>query len=141
MLGNSRYICYGFVAFSVLLSGCAYNLQLMPRDGGKVYAGKVSSNGMGSGSVSVDIDGKSCTGPFVTANSGTSYGFAQTFGNAGRTPFQASGLSIMSTGAPQYKALLTCSDGSGLRCDVQGEMQGAGICVDSNSKVYDLIYQ
>lgn len=129
------------VLVAALLSGCAYNLQLMPRDGGKVYGGTVSSNGMGSGKVTVNMDGKTCAGPFVTANSGTSYGFAQTFGAAGGTPFQASGMSILSSGAAQYRALLTCTDGTGLRCDVQGEMQGAGICVDSASRVYDLIYQ
>lgn len=141
MRSNRRYICYAFVVFSATLTGCAYNLQLMPRDGGKVYAGKVASNGMGAGTVSVDIDGKSCNGPFVTTDSGSTFGFAQTYGNAGNQAFQASGFSTMITGAGQYKALLTCSDGTGLRCDVRGQTQGAGICVDSNSKVYDLIYQ
>ena len=128
-----KIVC-GLVA-ALLLSGCGYQMQLMQRDNGQVYVGEVKSNGVGGGTLSVGLAGKTCMGNFVTASSGDSFGFAQTFGTGG-----SNSMMVQSFGASRYKALLSCSDGSGLRCDVVGSQSGAGICVDSNQKVYDLIY-
>jgi hypothetical protein len=118
------------------LSGCAYTMQLMPRDSGKIYQGQIKSNGAGSGTLSIGLDGKTCSGTFVTVASGDTFGFAQTFGSRGA----AASTIATSSGSAQYKALLTCSDGSGLRCDVTGSTSGGGVCVDSNNRVYDMMY-
>lgn len=124
------------VLLAVGLAGCSTQLQMMSRDGGKVYPGTISSNGMGGGSLTVTLDGKSCSGRFVQSSSGDSYGFAQTYGRRGvSTTF----VQTMS-GHGTYKALLSCTDGSGVRCDAEGSTTGSGICVDSRSKVYDMIY-
>lgn len=118
------------------LSGCAYTMQLMPRDSGKIYQGQIQSNGTGSGTLSVTLDGKTCSGTFVTVSSGDTFGFAQTFGSRG----VSTGTLATASGSAQYKALLTCSDGTGLRCDVTGSSSGGGVCVDSNNRVYDMMY-
>jgi len=110
-------------------------MQLMPRDSGKIYTGQVKSNGTGSGTVSVSLDGRTCAGNFVTAVSGDSFGLLQTFGTRGATT-----STLQSFGSSQYKALLSCSDGSGLRCDVIGSESGGGVCVDSRNRVYDMMY-
>lgn len=123
------------IAALLALTGCASQMQLMQRDSGQVYAGKISSNGMGGGTLSVQLDGKSCSGQFVQASSGDSFGFAQTFGRGGATA-----MLLGSSGAPTYKALMTCTDGTGVRCDASGTTSGAGICVDSASRVFDMIY-
>lgn len=123
------------LAVALALTGCSYGMQLMPRDSGKVYQGSVQSNGAGSGTLSVALDGKTCAGNFVTTSSGDSFGFVQTYGARG----MSTGTAFMS-GSSQYKAILSCSDGSGLRCDVSGSTSGGGICVDSHNRVYDLIY-
>lgn len=124
------------IACATLFSGCTYQLQMMPRDGGAVYRGSVSSNGTGSGTVKVDLGGRSCSGPFVTTNSGVGFGLAQTYGAGG----SASTFGAASSGTASYKVMMTCSDGSGVRCDVQGMDTGGGICVDSANRVYDIIY-
>lgn len=111
-------------------------MQLMPRDSGTIYNGQVKSNGAGGGTLSVALDGRSCAGSFVKAASGDSFGFIQTFGAHG-----ANMSTVQSFGSSQYKALLSCSDNSGLRCDVVGtSSSGAGVCIDSKSRVYDLMY-
>ena len=124
------------VVLAGLLNGCAYQMQLMPRDSGKMYQGTIRSNGAGSGTLSIQVDGRSCSGSFARAASGDSFGFFQSYGR--RTSSFGSYQSY--GGSSTYKALLSCSDGTGLRCDVEGAQTGGGICVDSNNRVYDMIY-
>ncbi len=124
---------------AIAISGCAYQMQLMPRDSGTIYSGHVQSNGMGSGTLDVQLDGRACRGNFVTATNGDSFGFFQMYGGRDGSSFG----SYQSYGSSTYKALLSCSDGTGLRCDVQGSdmtSTGAGICVDSNGRVFDMMY-
>lgn len=118
------------------LSGCAYTMQLMPRDSGKIYQGQIKSNGAGAGTLAIGLGDRTCSGNFVKAVSGDSFGFIQTFGTRGNAS-----STVQSFGSSQYKALMSCSDGSGLRCDVTGtSSSGAGVCVDSSNKVYDMLY-
>lgn len=118
------------------LTGCSYTMQLMPRDSGTIYTGKVKSNGAGGGTLSIALDGRTCAGNFVQAASGDSFGFIQSFGVRG-----SSMSTLQSFGSSQYKALMSCSDRSGLRCDVVGtSSSGGGVCVDSRNKVYDMMY-
>ena len=121
---------------ALLVSGCAYQMQMMPRDSGKIYSGRIQSNGAGSGSLAIDIDGRSCSGSFARAASGDSFGFFQSYGRRGNAvgSYQTYG------GSSTYKALLSCSDGTGMRCDVEGAQTGGGICVDSTNRVLDMIY-
>jgi hypothetical protein len=126
------------LGLTLLLSGCAYQMQMMPRDSGTVYKGSVASNGMGTGNVTVALDGRICEGKFTQTASGDSFGFYQSYGSRGAT---SSGIVQSTSGAGKYKALLSCSDGTGLRCDVEGGQSGGGICVDSKNRVYDMIYQ
>ena len=124
-----------FVAIAAVLSGCSYNMQLMARDDGKIYSGSARSNGAGSGTLTVNLDGKTCSGSFAKAASGDSFGFIQSFGARG-----LNSSSLQTFGSSQFKGILSCSDGTGLRCDVVGNSTGGGVCVDSKNKVYDMIY-
>lgn len=122
---------------AVAMSGCSYTMQLMPRDGGALYQGQIKSNGAGGGTLSIALDGRTCAGNFVTVASGDTFGLAQTFGTRGISSTTFGAFS----GHAQYKAMLSCSDNTGLRCDVSGSStNGGGICVDSKSRVYDMIY-
>ncbi len=53
----------------------------------------------------------------------------------------ATGQSQSFGGSSSFKGLLSCSDGTGMRCDVVGGSSGGGICVDSKNRIYDMIYQ
>jgi hypothetical protein len=125
------------LATVLILSGCSYTMQLMPRDGGTLYQGQIKSNGAGGGALSIGLDGRTCAGNFVTVASGDTFGLAQTFGSHGTTNTTFGAFA----GHAQYKAMLSCSDNTGLRCDVSGSStNGGGICVDSKNRVYDMIY-
>lgn len=127
-------------AFLVALAGCAYQMQLLPRDGGTIYTGNAQSDGMGGGTLSVQLDGsRTCSGSFAQASTGDSFGFFQTHGRRGAGSsvgsFQGFG------GSNTFKALMACTDGTGLRCDIEGrDKTGVGICVDSKGRVFDMIY-
>jgi hypothetical protein len=126
-------------ALLIALAGCAYQMQLLPRDGGSLYVGSAQSDGMGGGTLNVQLDGRTCSGSFAQASSGNSFGFFQTYGRRGAGSavgaFQAFG------GSNTFKALMACTDGTGLRCDIEGrEKTGVGICVDSKGRVFDMIY-
>jgi hypothetical protein len=125
----------GFLVLAISMSGCSYNMQLMARDDGKIYSGSAKSNGAGSGILTVNLGDKTCSGSFVKAVSGDSFGFIQSFGARG-----VNSSTLQSFGSSQYKGILSCSDGTGLRCDVVGTSTGGGVCVDSKNKVYDMIY-
>ena len=46
----------------------------------------------------------------------------------------------VTTGDNLVKAILSCSDGRGLRCELTGRDSNVGsICVDDSGKVYDVI--
>jgi hypothetical protein len=125
------------VLITVTLSSCAYQAQLMPRNSGTIYNGDIQSNGNGSGTVSIDMGNKTCTGSYAKSATGDSFGFFETYGRRSVSV----GTIQTSSDNNVFKALMTCTDGTGLRCDVQGGGNtGAGICVDSKGKVYDMIY-
>lgn len=128
-----RIFLFGVLA--LILSGCSYNMQLMSRDDGKIYSGSAKSNGAGSGTLTVSLDGRTCSGSFAKAASGDSFGFIQSFGARG-----VGSSSLQTFGSSEFKGILSCSDGSGLRCDVVGTSTGGGVCVDSKNRVYDMIY-
>lgn len=117
------------------LTGCAYNLTLMPRDSGKMYTGELQSDGSGSGTVSVSLDGATCTGPAARVSSNQTFGFANTYGNRGSAMTTFAG-----SGDVAVKAILTCSDSRGLRCELTGQgSSGGGICLDDAGRVYDVL--
>jgi len=129
-----------FALVAVLaLEGCAFKVQMMPRDAGTVYTGSIQQQTGSTGTVAVQIDDKACNGNFVKVASNDGFGFYQMYGSRGVT----TGTVSMSGGAYFYKALLSCTDGSGLRCDVTGTGMGTGggICVDSKNRVYDMMFQ
>lgn len=124
-----------YLALAALLSGCSMNVTLMPRDSGSVYRGELTSSGNGSGSMKVDLAGRSCTGPASRVASGESVGVISTFGGRG-----AGVGTVVSSGDARVMALLTCSDGTGLRCEFTGrDGQGGGVCVDDARRVYDVL--
>ena len=132
-----------FNAFLVaaLLAGCAWQMSLMPRDSGKVYSGSVSGNGMGSGTATVTIEGVTFTGPAVRTASNDSFGFANTYGSNSRGTFARSTSTMFIEGDKYVKAMLSSSDGKGLRCDLVGRAHGGGgICVDDTGRVYDVVF-
>lgn len=132
-------LAFSAAAIALLLSGCAYNMTLMPRDSGKVYTGEMQSNGTGSGTLTVTVDGDKCTGPTARVASNQTFGFANTYATNGKR--SANAFTTMATsGDVALKAILSCGSGKGLRCDLTGQgSSGGGICVDDSGKVYDAL--
>jgi hypothetical protein len=135
------------IVAALALSGCAtsYQLSVMPRDSGKIYTGTAEDTGYGEGRVSLNIEGKQYNGTWVAmssdrANAYVSGGFG--FGR-GRWGWGGLGLgTIVSLDNPsggESKALLTASDGSGLRCEFRSmQARGGGMCRDDRGREYDV---
>jgi len=112
-------------------------IQLMPRDEGVIYEGYSQGNGRGSGNINLNLKEKTCNGPYARGTSGESLGLIQTYGTNGKSSL---GTVISSGGSITVKGILTCTDGTGIRCDFVGQNgTGTGICVDSSGKVFDAI--
>ena len=132
-------------AAGLALAGCAttYEMTLMPRDSGKLYAGTLFDAGRGQGNIAVDIDAKHYTGTWVdvTPDRTVGWSFGAGFGR-GRFGFGGLGAST-SMDNPNgigSKALLNAQDGSGLRCDFNRADRGGGggMCRDDAGKTYDV---
>jgi len=129
------------VVLILLLTGCAatMNLTMMPRDSGASYRGELHGDGSGSGTMTVDFDGTKCTGPAsrVSSSQSTAVGSSVGYSN-GQTSSAFAAATI--DGDSKVKALLTCSDGKGLRCEFTGrDAHGGGICTTDAGRVFDVI--
>jgi hypothetical protein len=131
---------------ALALSGCAttYQLSVMPRDSGKMYSGTATQGGGGEGRISIEIEGKTYAGTWVQmapdrtygfVSGGAGYGYGSRWGGWG-------GMGTVSVDNPsgsEAKALLSASDGSGLRCEFRsGYSTGGGVCKDDRGKEYDV---
>ncbi|SDH82207.1 hypothetical protein SAMN05216466_113210 [Paraburkholderia phenazinium] len=124
---------------SLLLSSCAYQATLMPRDSGKVYTGILEGNGMGSGTMTVMIDSRKYQGPVARVSSNETFGFASAYGTGPHGTSTGFGTAY-TEGDATAKALMSSEDGHGLRCDLVGRGgTGGGICVDDGGRVYDVV--
>jgi hypothetical protein len=132
------------VLVALALSGCAstYQLTLMPRDSGKTYGGVMDGFAGGEARISVTIEGRAYNGTVVESApayttgwvGGAGYGY-RGWGGWG----MGGSYSVDNPNGGQGKALLTSSDGGGLRCDFQGTRSGGGgVCRDDKGKEYDV---
>lgn len=125
-----------FVA-TLTLTGCAGYVQMMPRDSGKVYSGTVQGSATGAGTMTIDIDGQTYTGPVVRTGSSDSFGFIQQYGKRGLT---STGTMAGFGGTATIKAILSSPAGRGLRCEFTSDGSGGGgVCVDDLGRVLDAI--
>jgi hypothetical protein len=138
----TRKLC--IVAAALVAGGCAtaYDLKLMPRDSGKVYSGFADSPDGGEGRISITIENKTYNGTWVQSVPERSTGFVTGgfgFGRGWRFGGLGTTVTIDNPGGGIAKALLTASDGSGLRCDFQGgRWHGGGLCRDDRGREYDV---
>ena len=134
------------LAGALALTGCAtsYQLSVMPRDSGKIYSGSAENAGNASeGAISITIEDKVYKGTWVQITSGTTTGYVS--GGYGWWGGYRGGGGTVMVDNPQggdAKALLTASDGSGLRCDLRGGggsySRGGGVCRDDRGREYDV---
>jgi len=121
----------------VLLAGCSGTIQVMPRDSGKVYSGTVQGSATGAGTMTIDIEGQTYTGPVVRTSSGDSFGFMQQYGKRG---LMSTGTMASVGSTANVKAILSSPAGRGLRCEFTSEGSGGGgVCVDDLGRVFDAI--
>lgn len=136
---------YLILVAALALSGCAstYHLTVMPRDSGKLYSGFAEDTGRNEGIISIAIDGKTYAGTWVETQAAhaTAYvsgGLGWGWGWRGRGGL-GSFVTIENPHGSESKALLTASDGSGLRCDFKsGQGRGGGVCRDDKGREYDV---
>jgi hypothetical protein len=140
---ETKTLAYAVAALA--LSGCAttYQMNLMPRDSGRIYTGTATDNGSGEGRVAVDIDGKAYSGTWVQLTPDRATGWISGGLGFGRGRFGFGGIGTTITSENPYgsesKALLSAQDGSGLRCDFRtGQGYGGGICRDARGRDYDV---
>jgi hypothetical protein len=120
------------------LAGCAWQVQMMPRDSGKVYVGEGRGDGLGGGQMSIMVEGRRYSGPVMRTASTDSFGFSELYGSKGQAAY---GTTTSFGGTVYVKALLSTPDNYGLRCDLTGDGMGhlGGICVDDDKRVYDVL--
>jgi hypothetical protein len=129
-------------AVALALAGCAttYELQLMPRDSGKIYTGTAEDNGSGEGRISITVDGKTYNGTWVaTTPDRTNAYVSGGFGWGRRGGGIGTIITMDNPQGEEAKALLTSTDGAGLRCDFKaGQGRGGGVCRDDKGREYDV---
>ncbi|MEX3979136.1 hypothetical protein AB4Y45_09140 [Paraburkholderia sp. EG287A] len=80
------------------------------------------------------------SGPVVRVASNDTFGFATAYGVNSRGQSATAISSASSIGDKYAKAILSSTDGHGLRCDLVGQFPTAGgICVDDQRRVYDVV--
>lgn len=126
---------------AVALTGCTpMKVQMMGRTGGSIHTGSLDPSGGGGGSMTVVVDGKTCTGPAQRVGSNDQFGISTMYGASGTRTFSGSGTTYIE-GDTFVKALLQCEGGGALRCDLTGRSGGGGgICADNNNRVYDVLF-
>ena len=136
---------YAILAAALALSGCAtsYQLSVMPRDSGRIYSGTAEDTGYGEGRLSLNIDGKQYNGTWVSMTPDRSNAYVSGGLGFGRGRWGWGGLGAMFTidnpSGGESKALLTASDGSGLRCEFRSiQARGGGVCRDDRGREYDV---
>ncbi len=129
---------------ALALAGCAttYQLDLMPRDSGKVFHGVLENVNAGEGRISITLD-KPYTGTWVQTVAEHSTGYASGLGWGGGWWGRRGGIGTVFTvdnaSGGEMKALLQAPDGSGLRCDFRGSFgRGGGVCRDDRGREYDV---
>ena len=135
---------------SLALTGCAattYQLAVMPRDSGKIYSGVAHAGSGSEGPIAITIEGREYRGTWVQTVPSYSTGFTTGFGWGGRGGrgwgYHGAVGGSYTMDNPQggeVKALLTASDGAGLRCDFRGgpTLRGGGACRDDKGMTYDV---
>ena len=129
----------------LLLAGCAstYELKVMPRDSGRIYTGTAQDTGRGEGSIGITIDSKTYNGTWTETQPSTSTAYVMGGFGWGRRGFGGLGtfVTMDNPQGGEAKALLTASDGSGLRCDFKSGQEnrvGGGVCKDDRGREYDV---
>ena len=90
--------------------------------------------------MTVRLGENTCTGPAARVASNQSFGFANTYGSNSRGMSSNAFTTVTTTGDSTVKAILSCTNGSGLRCDITGrDSTAGGICLDDMGKVYDVL--
>lgn len=129
------------VAFLALLTSCAsFQLTAMSRETGKTYTGTAEQTGSGRGTVTIDIDGRVFTGPYVRTTSEEAISFGTAFGRRGAF---AVGTNHTIGANTSSMALLSAGDGSGMRCAFQAVLStgtGGGLCVENKGAQYDVVF-
>ena len=136
---------YATIIAALALAGCAstYELQVMPRDSGRIYTGTAQDAGNGEGPISITIDSKAFTGTWTETQPSMTTGYVMGGIGWGRRGFGGLG-SFITMDNPQggeAKALLNAPDGSGLRCDFKSSSErrvGGGVCRDDRGREYDV---
>ena len=137
---------HSILVAALALAGCAttYQLNVMPRDSGRMYTGTAEESGAGGeGRISITIENRTYNGTWVQTapertNAWVTGGLGWGWGRRGWGGLGTM-ISIDNPQGGEAKALLTAADGSGLRCDFKsGQGRGGGVCRDDKGKEYDV---
>jgi hypothetical protein len=116
------------------------NVAMMSRDTGESFHGELYGDGSGSGRMTVTMNGVNCSGPASRVASDQRTIIASSFGynNKGTTASSFGTATI--SGDTTVTALLSCSDGKGMRCEFKGQnLHGGGTCTINDGRTFDFI--
>jgi len=132
---------YIILAGAIVLAGCSpMKVQMMSRSGGPIHIGSLNPSGGGGGTMTVDVGGKTCTGPAQRVASNEGFGVSTMYGSSGARTFSGTGTTYIE-GDTFVKALLQCEGGGALRCDLSGRSgSGGGVCADNSNQIFDVIF-
>lgn len=119
------------------LASCAHEITLMPRGPGQPGHGSANAAMGDSGTLTIDLNGKTYTGRWVLVRGGGA-GFATGYSGGNVATGSAYGADMSAPG----QALLSAPDGSHLRCQFNyssWSSAGAGQCQDDAGLVYDMM--
>lgn len=128
---------------ALFLAGCAttYQVTLMPRTSGKLYAGTLQQTADGEGVMTVTIEGTTYSGTVVETSPSRTSGFVTGGIGAPRGRVWGTGATVTMDNPKggTAKALLQSPDGKGLRCDLRDAGRtGGGNCRDDAGATYDV---
>ena len=125
----------------VALVGCTRTMDVAMMSGtsGEIIRGELKGDGNGSGTMMVSFKGQQCKGPAsrIASDEKTIVGNSLTTSN-GQSIGTLSATTI--SGDATVKALLSCPDGSGIRCVLKGRnLNGGGECRTDDGQIFEVV--
>jgi len=82
---------------ALALAGCAstYELQLMPRDSGRIYTGTAQDSDRGEGPISITIEGKTYNGTWTETQPSTTTGCSDIAASTAVCEWNSAGKEIL----------------------------------------------
>jgi hypothetical protein len=131
-----------YLIFTLLLTGCAHQLELYSRNGGVNGTGTAQEAGK---QITINLDGREYKGTYTYDGGKTiisnAYGNATAYsGSRSTTAYGHATSTSYVPGSGLGRLFAHSQDGKSLRCEFSySQGSGIGICEDNDNNSYDLV--